>query len=249
MAVPVTVVDVDGWTVVAADEDLVPVAAGLSAPRRRWGLVLSTDGELSAVQVVTRGRLQGEHVWNRTSALVGLEVEAGSSWQGLFPAPVDAAELASTVGTPTAAENIALIRAALRLRTAPPVSAVDLLGLLGLGAAGAVAASVLDGTPLAEDERARRIEPPSSFGRFLRASAAGSFLAADTVPWFSLLGAAFLPFLVGLFCVRAVQLLHGSLDGWGAAQLVGSTISTPVALLHVRRVLRWRDLRRSRDQV
>ena len=248
MALPVTVVEAGAWTVVAADEDLVAVAAGLTASRRRWGLVLSTDGELVGVQVVSRGRLRREHVWNRSSALVGLDALQGSPWQGLFTGPVDADELASLVGTPTASDNVSLIRAALRRRAASQAVLDELLVLLGLGDARGVAADALGGKPLIEHDRARRIEPASSFAEFLRAGASGAFLDAATVPWFSILAAVCFPVLVGLFCVRFAQLLTGTLDGWGVAQLVGSTINAPLAFLYVRRVLRWRGLRRGGDQ-
>lgn len=246
MAVPLTVVEAGGWTVVAADEDLVPVGAGLTSARHGWGLVLSTDGTVGAVTVLRRGVVEEEHVWNRRRLVTGWEEpEDEDEWTGLFPADVDAAQLALLVGTPTARDDESLIRAVLRRQGPPEGLLAELVGHLGLGEAGRVATGVLRGERLAAHPGARHLEPPDSFWAFLTASASGAFLDPEEVPWFSIACALLLPLLVANLCFRTYQLATGTLDGWGVAQLVGAALNIPFAALYLRRVLRWRAMRRT----
>lgn len=243
LAVPLTVVEADGWTVVAADEDLVAVGAGLTSARTGWGLVVATDGTVGAVSVLRRGVVEEEHVWNRRSLLTGHEDEEDTHWSGLFPADVDAGRLAVLVGTSTARDDESLIRALLR-RQGPPLDMLDeLVDRLGLGEAGRVATRALRGHRVAAHPRARHLEPPDSFWSFLRASASGAFLDPDEVPWFSVFCAVMLVPLVGMLCLRSFQLVTGSLDGWGVVHLATAALNAPFAYVYLRRVLRWRAMR------
>lgn len=249
LAVPLTLVQAEGWTVVAADEDLVPIGAGLTSGRSGWGLVLATDGTLASLTLLRRGVVEEEHVWNRRTLLTGAEDEVDADGQPLFDGPalgpgrVDAARLLDLVGTPHARDEESFVRAVLR-REGPPVDLLDDLVLrLGLGEAGRAMTTVLRGEPLADHPAARHLEPPDSFWAFLRASASGAFLDPEEVPWFSVACALLLPLLVANLCFRAYQLATGTLDGWGTAQLVGAALNIPFAALYLRRVLLWRSRR------
>lgn len=243
MAVPITVLDLDGWTVVASDnEDLTVIASGLTVPRSSWALVLSNGGGLASARLVRRGKVRGEHVWNRRTLLVGSRGDA--TWRGNFPAAVDVAELADLVGSPESDVKAATLQGLFHRQEAPGDVLTDLVRHLGLGAAGQVALEVLQGHPLSAQTAARRVEPPDSFWQFLKASGSGAFLDPDEVPWFSILCAVIFFPLAGNLLYRSFQLVAGSLDWWGAAQLVAAVINTPFAYMYLRRVSRWRAMRR-----
>lgn len=244
---PITVADVEGWTVVdVGNEDLIPMAAGLTTPRSSWALVLASDGVLAGLTVFQRGRVSHQHVWNRPSILVGRGTAAASPWLGPLANSVDSGTLASLVVPQKLGEREAAIGDLLRRDGSPHVILDELVDQLGLGAAGRIAMGVLAGRPLVEHPLARRLEPPDSFWQFLRASASGAFLDPDEVPWFSILCAVLFFPLAGMLCFRSFQLVTGSLDGWGQAHLVAVVINTPFAYVHLRRVLRWRAMRRPR---
>lgn len=243
MAVPITVVDLNGWSVVAShSEDLAVIASGLTVPRKSWALVLSHGGGLASVRVVGRGRMSAEHVWNRRTLLVGGSDDG--SWRGNFPAAVDAAELAQLVRTSESEDQAAALQTLLCRDDAPSDVLNELLRHLALGAAGRVALDVLEGHPLSAHPEARRIEPPDSYWQWLKAAGAGAYLDPDAVPWFSILCAVIFFPLAASLLYHSFQLATGSLDGWGTVHLVTAVINTPFAYMYLRRVLRWRAMRR-----
>lgn len=252
LAAPLTTLDLDGWSVMTADDDLRAVGAGLSVARRSWAVVLSSDGTLAGLTVLRRGRVVAEHVWNRRTQRVGEDAD-DDDWSGLLPDPVDADDLVALVRTSGAADHVTLVRAALRAERST-LGGAGVLGAggpvdrlvhhLGVGEAGPHLLGVLRGDRLEADPRARRLVPAESFWQFLRDAASGAFLDPEEVPWFSIACAALLPVFVVVLVVRTSQLVGGTLDGWGVAQLLGAVVNLPMCWVYLRRVLRWRSLRR-----
>lgn len=246
----------DGWTLVghAAGHSVggdptdmgsaMAVAAGLSA-NGAGVLVLVAGPELAELVLWRRGRPRARHVWNRRQVLVGQAVAAGDPWLGFELPDVTVEALTEAMGVPSDAGH-SLVRATLRRTGAPVPILVELVELVAPGVDSALLSDVLAGRGrLADDPRAAVVRAPSSFLAFLRSSwSTPAPLDPRRVPVYALVCTALLPLLAVLWPVRLWELVHGDIDGWGVAQLVGCTVNLPAAAWQAARVRDWLTRRR-----
>lgn len=231
----VTRSDAERVTRLAAELDVAPVLIDpdlhLTPPlARQVAWVRTPDPGL--LQLVARGDLPAGFVGLRRGDLA-----CSQRWN----APGRLAGLRSA-GPPEAARV-----AGLRRRGAPAELLGELVDLLSLPGAETAQAVLLGRLALEDQPTATTVEPAGSLREGLWTAASAPLRAPATdLPALDLVAAVATPPVGVLWGVRVADLLNGSIDGFGIAQLVGSTLTIPWGVWSAWRVVTW--FRKSRSQ-
>ncbi|WP_353950148.1 hypothetical protein V6K52_10895 [Knoellia sp. S7-12] len=239
-----SVVHLDAQSVVVTPHDnLLPVAHGIVATGKESGLIIGQYADSWTLDAFRGGKVRTTHLRVGGTQIVGWENSEPEDADEFAEPTADARTLADCVGAPAAQANMTLIRALLR-RGPHTDSPSQLIDLLGLGEAGALAVEVLGGADLRDDPRADTTEPSGSPWKDFLTLVAGGPLQADRVPWVSMVYAAWIILLLPLAGENIADWVGGRADGWDVAQLVGCAISIPASLVGLGRLLAWLRLRR-----
>jgi len=245
----------DGWSLIAAvseDDDVLPATMGLGSGRRGRGLLLASGTSVGFL-VLRRGEVVDAHRWNVVGRMAGVSTiddrhRAEDLEVLLAPAFADAARVLETVTgrRPTKEDEhrASLVRALLRRSGEATELVRELIALLDLSAGELAVAALTGQTALHDLPGTRIVEPERSMRAAVqRAAQLGNDLVPERVPLADILAACAVPFIGVLWVVRLIGFVRGDLDGFGIAQLVGTTLTLPMGIWSFRRARKWRRLR------